>query len=189
MIRLPGRRSSKAGSLPPQVGAGLGLLAADQVLASGVDSATGGYAVLSQHHLSLVSPTGRVAFSRPWHEVRSGSWDPVTGTISATWAAGGRGTMLTFGPGHDHVADVFRERVQASVVTSEQILLYDDDGPASAGRVYSTTRLLIGVSSIMYTGNNVQVSFSELVLSDAMSCCQNPLPINNGPAAFQSPIY
>ena len=150
MIRLPGRRSSKAGSLPPQVGAGLGLLAADQVLASGVDSATGGYAVLSQHHLSLVSPTGRVAFSRPWHEVRSGSWDPVTGTISATWAAGGRGTMLTFGPGHDHVADVFRERVQASVVTSEQILLYDDDGPASAGRVslrkdLATQELLVQV--------------------------------------------
>lgn len=127
-----GRRSA---GLPGEVLTGLGLASDDRVMAFGVDTATGGYAVLSRHHLALVAPSGWVGFRRPWHEVASGSWDPVTGTVSVLWADGARPAMLTFGVGHDDIADVYRERVQASVVTSDQVLLADEDGPASAGRV------------------------------------------------------
>lgn len=120
-------------------------------MAFGVDAATGGYAVMSRHQLALVAPTGWVGFRRPWHEVASGSWDPVTGTVSVLWADGARPAMLTFGAGRDDVADVFRERVQASVVTSDQVVLTDDQGPVSAGRVsmrknLATDELLVQVS-------------------------------------------
>ncbi len=143
-------RGRKPAGLPQEVLAGLELTPGERVLAFGVDTATGGYAVLSRYHLALVAPTGWVGFRRPWHEVASGSWDPVTGTVSVLWADGARPAMLTFGVGHDDIADAFRERVQASVVTSDQVLLVDEDGPASAGRVslrknLATDELLVQV--------------------------------------------
>lgn len=151
MGRLPWRR--KPAGLPPEVLAALELAPADRVIASGLDTATGGYAVLTHHRLALIAPTGWVGLSRPWHEVASGSWDPVTGTVSVVWADGGRAAMLTFGAGHDDVADAFRERVQASVVTSDQVLLTDDDGPASAGRVSLRKDLASGELLVQVTLN------------------------------------
>lgn len=143
-------RGRKPAALPDEVFAGLQLAPRDRVMAFGIDTATGGYAVLTRHRVVLVAPTGWLGFSRPWHDVASGGWDPVTGTISVAWADGGRSAMLTFGQGHDDLADVFRERVQASVVTSDQVLLDDDEGPASAGRVslrknLATEELLVQV--------------------------------------------
>lgn len=141
----------------------LGLHRRDAVLGVGVDSVTQGYAVFSRHHLSLVGADGTVAFCRPWHEVSTGGWEPVTGSISVIWADEGRAAMLTFGVGHDHLADVFRERVQASVVASQQVQLTDAEGPASAGQVamrkdLATEELLIQVTlNRGVPGNDPQV--------------------------------
>ncbi len=148
---LFGRDGLSKTQLPAYVADALALAPRDRVLAVGLDSSSRGHAVLSHHHLALVSGTGVLVFRRPWHEVSSGAWDPVTGSISVVWADGGRATMLTFGVGHDEIADAFRERVQTSVVTSEQILLADDEGPATAGRValrknLATDELLVQVS-------------------------------------------
>ncbi len=145
------RQSAPSAGGPPELLTGLGLDRRDRVLGVGLDSTTGRYAVFSRHHMSVLHPDGAVVFSRPWHEVKSGAWEPLTGTISAVWADGGRAAMLTFGLGRDDLADVFRERVQASVVTSEQVVLNDDDGPVSVGRValrknLATEELLIQVS-------------------------------------------
>ena len=70
----------------------------------------------------LVVPGGDLDEGRPWHLVDRGRWDPDTDVLSVTWVDGSpAGRWRLTRPGG--VPDLFRERVQASIVLVEEVAL------------------------------------------------------------------
>lgn len=119
--------------LPPELAAELfaddrdaraGRTRGEQVLAVARDERTDGYVVATTTRLAaLPAPAGPPATGpildrlvRPWHEVAGGAWEPMTATVSVTWVDGGRAAQWTLRAGGERFAQVFYDRVQASVV-------------------------------------------------------------------------
>ena len=78
--------------------------------------------VATNHSLAHVSPEGNLVWQRPWHEIDHGSWTRESDLLTVTWVDRGR-------PGQWRLGDeqlflrTLRERVQASVVLSEELPL------------------------------------------------------------------
>jgi len=123
----------------------------ERVLARGVDAHTGAELVLTTWSLMLLRD-GVVVSRRPWSDIDGGSWVPGSQTMSVTWVDASPPGQWALGSAGDKAAEVFRERVQASVVLSEEVLV---DGRSvgraairkdlSSGRLFGQVVLARGV--------------------------------------------
>ena len=125
-ISIKGRRSE---DLPDDVVAALRGADGGKVLSAAPDADSRAWLVASTYHLALVDP-GRPAgetlvWSRPWHEVDSGSWSREASMLTVSWADRSRPGQWRLGEGmHERVfLQTLRERVQASVVLGEELSL------------------------------------------------------------------
>lgn len=112
MSRVPWRRE-RAVPVPDDVGLARG----ERVLAT---ARAGEATVVITSHRILVP--GETDEGRAWHLVDRGRWDPETDTLSVTWvdrAPEGRWVLTEAG----QVPDAFHERVQASIVLVEEVVL------------------------------------------------------------------
>ena len=98
-----------------------------KVLSAAPEADSRAWLVASTYHLALVDP-GRPAgetlvWSRPWHEVDSGSWSREASTLTVSWADRSRPGQWRLGEGmRERVfLQTLRERVQASVVLGEEL--------------------------------------------------------------------
>jgi hypothetical protein len=125
-LSIKGRRSD---DLPPDVVAALRRADGGRILSAAPDADSRAWLVASTYHVALVDP-GRPAeqtlvWSRPWHEVDSGSWSREAGMLTLTWADRRRPGQWRLGDGmRERVfLQTLRERVQASVVLGEELPL------------------------------------------------------------------
>ncbi len=115
-FRRGGEQAPRAEGTPLQLEPG------ERVLARGVDEHTGAELVLTTWALVL-RRDGQVVTRRPWSDVDAGSWAPRSQTMSVTWVDGSAAGQWLLGPAGDKAAEVFRDRVQASVVLSDDVLV------------------------------------------------------------------
>ena len=125
-LSIKGRRSD---DLPDDVLAALRGGDGGKVLSAAPEADSRAWVVAETYHLALVDP-GRPAgealvWSRPWHEVDSGSWSREASTLTVTWADRSRPGQWRLGEGmRERVfLQTLRERVQATVVLGEDLPL------------------------------------------------------------------
>ena len=128
-MRLSRRRHDTHG-VPGAVASALELAKGESIMGGARDVDSGVWLVETQFALALVDPgrgdsgepSATVVWKRPWHDVDAGSWDPESSLLTVTWVHRGR-------PGQWRLGDeavflqTLRERVQASVVLSEELTL------------------------------------------------------------------
>lgn len=108
--------------VPTAVEETLDLVRGERVLAAARDERTGAHVIATTARLAAVpghggpAPARGVELRRPWSDVEGGAWEPRTGTISVTWVAGGRPAQWTLREGGERFAEVFYERVAASLL-------------------------------------------------------------------------
>lgn len=74
--------------------------------------------------LAAVGAGGAVALRRPWCDISGWAWEPNLATMSVMWREGGRGSEWTLERrAGARFADVAFERMRASIVLSEDLLL------------------------------------------------------------------
>lgn len=132
-------RPATAG-LSPTVRAGLAAADTGRVLTWARDTNTGDVVAATTGCVVSVGDDGRVHWARPWSEVLSGSWEPVTETISVTWVDGSRAAQWTFARGGSRFSDVFHDRVAASVLIDAPVVVDGRD----MGRVALRRDLMTG---------------------------------------------
>lgn len=95
----------------------------EKVLASAHEDHTGAWIVMTTYRIMAITEEGAAQVDRQWHEIDTGSWDPETFTLSASWVGSIRGLQWQLrkltGPGR--VPEVFRERVSSSVVLVREV--------------------------------------------------------------------
>jgi hypothetical protein len=110
----------KRPTLPVEAVAALQLDPAERVLAwSGL--AGGGFAVATLDGLRMITPQGR-RIARPWIEVDHAAWNPDAKTI-AVWFVGSRSTVPLEVEDGTWLAQVLRDRVDASVLLATELEL------------------------------------------------------------------
>jgi len=143
--------------LPPAIENALELAKGERVLAFAVDDNTGGYVVATTYALAVFTSAGRTSaggagavtsgaeriLQRRWLSVDAGAWEPVTATLTVTWADGGRAGQWSFRDQQTLLPETVRERVQASVVLSTRLNLGDRRTGRVAIRQDFATRELI----------------------------------------------
>ncbi len=110
--------------VPAEVEGALDLGRGERVLACARDERTDAYVVATTARLAVVPAPDAVSpgsarsveLRRSWSDVEGGAWEPRTGTISVTWVAGGRAAQWTLREGGERFAQVFYERVAASLL-------------------------------------------------------------------------
>lgn len=105
--------------LPAQVRAQLGRR--ERVLAASPLAGAEAWALATPGEVVVAGADG-VRWRRNWHEVDHGSWDEERSAITITWVDGGR-TELALADGARAFPEVFRERVQSSIVHVERLEL------------------------------------------------------------------
>jgi hypothetical protein len=115
-VRFPWRL--KRPSLPAEAAAAMELDPAERVLAWSA-LVGGGFAVATVDGLRLVTPQGR-RIARPWTEVDHAAWNPDAQTI-AVWFVGSRSTVPLEVEDGTWLAQVLRDRVDASVLLTTEI--------------------------------------------------------------------
>lgn len=105
----------KRAAVPDEVRAAV---SADRPLGWDTDVSSGATIVAGTEQVYAVAPGGEVTLARPWHLVDSGSWDREASALSVTWVDRAPAQRWVFGLDSDF-PEVFRARVQASVVLSE----------------------------------------------------------------------
>lgn len=114
-MRLFGRREE----LDPRARAAIPLGHGEQVLAWASDEATGGYVVATTYHLACIDAEGSLAWSRPWHEADTGTWQSDSERLVVTWVDGtAPSTWVVRQP--SLLQQTLRERLQASVVLADE---------------------------------------------------------------------
>ena len=117
--------------LPQEIERQAGLEPGERILAFAVDDTTGAHVVATTSH--LVSATAvRTVLRRPWHEVDAGVWSSDTWTLTVSWVTRSRPVQWTFKEQETRMPETVHERVQASVVLSEELPL---QGRRHSGRV------------------------------------------------------
>ncbi|PRY63742.1 hypothetical protein BCF74_101141 [Knoellia remsis] len=113
-----GGRARRGAVVPPEVASALGDRARE-VLACAQDARSTAYVIATKTRLYAVRDSS-VVLDRPWHMVDGGSWDDESRTLTVTWvdrAPAQRWVLEDFGT----FPQVFRERVQASVVLADEV--------------------------------------------------------------------
>ena len=117
-MRFPFRVRRPA--LPAGAAAALQLDPAERVLAwSGLVG--GGFAVATLDGLRMITPQGR-RIARPWTDVDHAAWDPDARTL-AVWFVGSRATVPLEVEDGTWLAQVVRDRVDASVLLTSELAL------------------------------------------------------------------
>ena len=129
--------------LPPAIEKALELAKGERVLAFAVDDNTGGYVVATTFALAVFTSSVERILRRRWLSVDAGAWEPVTATLTVTWADGRRAGQWSFRDQQTLLPETVRERVQASVVLSTRLNLGDRRTGRVAIRQDFATRELI----------------------------------------------
>ena len=129
--------------LPPTIEKALELGKGERVLAFAVDDNTGGYVVATTYALAVFTSSVERILRRRWLSVDAGAWEPVTATLTVTWADGRRAGQWSFRDQQTLLPEAVRERVQASVVLSTRLNLGDRRTGRVAIRQDFATRELI----------------------------------------------
>ena len=129
--------------LPPAIEKALELAKGERVLAFAVDDNTGGYLVATTYALAVFTSSVERILRRRWLSVDAGAWEPVTATLTVTWADGRRAGQWSFRDQQTLLPETVRERVQASVVLSTRLNLGDRRTGRVAIRQDFATRDLI----------------------------------------------
>ncbi|HZW43508.1 MAG TPA: hypothetical protein VFF32_03830 [Dermatophilaceae bacterium] len=136
------RRATRP-DLPPAIQKALELAKGERVLAFAVDDNTGGYVVATTYALAVFTSSVERILRRRWLSVDAGAWEPVTATLTVTWADGRRAGQWSFRDQQTLLPETVRERVQASVVLSTRLNLGDRRTGRVAVRQDFATRELI----------------------------------------------
>lgn len=132
-----GRLGRRGPDIPDEVTPSLGDRAAD-VLSVVRDGLTTAHLVATRTHVYAVRQAS-VVLDRPWHMVDTGSWDDETARLTVTWVDKAPATVWELRePGT--FPQVLRERVQATVVLSDEVEL----GPRRKARVVVRKDLATG---------------------------------------------
>lgn len=115
-------RRNRRPALADEVRAALPLGRGERVLAWAVDEASGATVVATNHRLYAVSVADEVILGRPWHLVDSGNWSHDAFQLSVTWVDRQRPVQWTLRE-PTMLPETLRERVQASVVLAERVVL------------------------------------------------------------------
>jgi hypothetical protein len=115
-VRFPFRLGRP--TLPPAAAAALELDPDERVLAWSA-LAGGGFAVATLQGLRMITPQGR-RIARPWTEIDHAAWDPEAKTV-AVWFVGSRSTVPMEVEDGTWLAQVLRDRVEASVLLTTEI--------------------------------------------------------------------
>ena len=139
--------------LLPAIADALELAKGERVLAFAIDDNTGGYVVATTYALAVFTPAGEASdavtagvervLRRRWLSVDAGAWEPVTATLTVTWADGRRAGQWSFRDQQTLLPETVRERVQASVVLSTRLNVGDRRTGRVAIRQDFATRELI----------------------------------------------
>ena len=129
--------------LPPAIEKALELAKGERVLAFAVDDNTGGYVVATTYALAVFTSSDERILRRRWLSVDVGAWEPVTATLTVTWADGRRAGQWSFRDQRMLLPETVWERVQASVVLSTRLNLGDRRTGRVAIRQDFATRELI----------------------------------------------
>jgi hypothetical protein len=129
--------------LPPAIENALELAKGERVLAFAVDDNTGGYVVATTYALAVFTSSVERILRRRWLSVDAGAWEPVTATLTVTWADGRRAGQWSFRDQQTLLPETVRERVQASVVLATRLNLGDRRTGRVAVRQDFATRELI----------------------------------------------
>jgi hypothetical protein len=105
-------------TLPDDAATALALDPRERVLAWSA-LAGGGFAVATLEGLRMITPHGR-RVARPWTEIDHAAWDPDARTI-AVWFVGSRATVPLEVEDGTWLAQVLRDRVDASVLLTTEI--------------------------------------------------------------------
>ncbi|MGL4176846.1 MAG: hypothetical protein ACRCSN_12305 [Dermatophilaceae bacterium] len=98
--------------------------AGDERLLGAAADGAGTTVVVGRHRLWVVQSqpddVARVAVSRPWHLVDSGTWSGADLALRVTWVDGVPSVRVAL-PEPGSLPELFRERVQSSVVYGETV--------------------------------------------------------------------
>jgi len=139
-VRLP-RLGRRGPEVPAQVSVALGDRGSE-VLSVAQDERSAAWVVATTTHVYAVRDD-TVVLERPWHMVDTGSWDDETRRLTVQWVDRAPATVWqvelpsTF-------PQVFRERVQASVVLSDEVDLGDRRRARVVVRKDLETQALLG---------------------------------------------
>ncbi len=114
-----GRLGRRGPEVPDEVASTLGERAAD-VLSVVRDSRTAAYVVATKTHVYAVRD-GSVVLDRQWHMVDTGSWDDATARLTVNWVDKAPASVWELGADPGTFPQVLRERVQATVVLSDEV--------------------------------------------------------------------
>jgi hypothetical protein len=121
-MRLPLKRLRRRGPVPQEIARAVPLGRNETVLTGAADVEGAAWLVATNHSLALVTPDGVLVWTRPWHEVDHGSWNRESGLLTVTWVDRSRPAQWRFGDERGFL-QTLRERVQASVVLTEELSL------------------------------------------------------------------
>lgn len=114
-----GRLGRRGPEVPDEVTSVLGDRAAD-VLSVVRDERSTAYVVATKTHVYAVRDSS-VVLDRQWHMVDTGSWDDATARLTVNWVDKAPATVWELGADPGTFPQVLRERVQATVVLSDEV--------------------------------------------------------------------
>ncbi len=104
----------------PPPAAALAAVEGQRLLAAG--DAGSAWLLATPARFVAVRPDGEVLWDRPWHEVDQAVWGRQASELTVIFVDGGRPVVLPLGF-EERFLQVLRERVQASVVTADDLPL------------------------------------------------------------------
>ncbi len=125
--------SAPGPAVPAEVVAALGMQRGERLLAPHATSTRSGpgWLLATTYRLGLASAAEGLVWLRPWHEVDQASWQREARTLAITFVDSSRVQQYPLDDAA-HFLQVFRERVQASVVAAVDLSL---TGPRKARAV------------------------------------------------------
>lgn len=123
-MRLFGRAQDRAG-LPLSIIDALPLRRGERILAHATDRHTQARIIATTYDLAAVLDDGNVVWRHPWRDVQTGVWEPKTRSMTMAWTDSARGLQWQFDDGDERFVQVFRERIEASVLIA--VPLEQDD--------------------------------------------------------------
>ncbi|MFC7488202.1 hypothetical protein ACOCJ7_17435 [Knoellia sp. CPCC 206453] len=114
-----GRLGRRGPEVPEEVTSTLGERATD-VLSVVRDARSTAYVVATKTHVYAVRDRS-VVLDRQWHMVDTGTWDDETARITVNWVDKAPASVWELGPDPGTFPQVLRERVQATVVLSDEV--------------------------------------------------------------------